>query len=88
MTAIEVGLATAGTAVATGLQGEIVALISPKAFAPGQPLTFTLPAEHGAAEIQGKSLGSKRRADGRFDVRVRLVNIHRSMRERLVALFG
>jgi hypothetical protein len=88
MTAIEVGLAPAGTGVATGLQGEIVALITPNAFAPGQPLTFTLPVEHGGAEIQGKSLGSKRRADGQFDVRVRLINVHRSMRERLVALFS
>jgi hypothetical protein len=85
---IEIDLAQVGKGLAIGMQGEILALVSPKAFAPGQPLSFRLAADHGGAEILGKSLGSKRRSDGLFDVRVRLINLHRSMRTLLVSLLG
>jgi hypothetical protein len=88
MSAIAINITGAGPAVATGIGGEIVSLVSPKAFAPGQPLTFTLAAELAGVEFQAKSLGSKRRADGQFDLRVRLVNLSRSSRERLTAILS
>ncbi len=61
------------------IEGEILTLISPRAFAPGAPLRFTCT----DLTLAGKSLGSKRRDDGRFDVRLRLVNLRRTDRERL-----
>lgn len=66
-----------------GLDGEIVELVSPRAFAPGAPLGLRARDPEGPLELRAKSLGSKRREDGRFDVRVRLVNLRRADRERL-----
>ncbi|MCZ7687520.1 MAG: hypothetical protein M5U28_55795 [Sandaracinaceae bacterium] len=63
-------------------------LVLPRAFAPGAPLALTLELEDGALELTGKTIGSKRREDGRFDVRARLISLRREDRARLEAIGG
>jgi hypothetical protein len=65
------------------LEGEKFALVSPRAFAPGAPVEMTAELAEGELQLVGKSLGSKRRSDGRFDVRVRLINLRREQRQQL-----
>jgi hypothetical protein len=73
-----------GDGEALHCEGERLAMVSPKAFAPGQPIAFDAMLADGTLSLEGRSLGSKRRPDGRFDVRVRLINLSRHGRERLV----
>jgi hypothetical protein len=70
------------------LEGEVLALVLPRAFAPGAPIAFSAEVEGGAIALHGKTIGSKRREDGRFDVRVRMTNLRRGDRERLIAALG
>ncbi len=70
----------------SALDGERVALVSARAFAPGAPIAIEVATPDGTLALAGKCLGSKRRADGRFDVRARLVSLRREERDRLAAL--
>ena len=74
--------ALAGTA--ESWTGEVLVVSSPRAFAPGAPLRVEL----GALTVEAKSLGSKKRDDGRFEVRLRAVNLRREQRLALDALFA
>ena len=67
--------------------GKHFRLVSAEPFAPGQPLALTvsLPTPLG---LQLKSLGSVRRADGRYDVRARAATLRREERDALTRLFG
>ncbi len=69
---------------AVSLHGEVLTIISPKAFAPGAPVSLSVE----SAALRGKSRGSKRRDDGRFDVRLRLVSLTREERAHLEGLLG
>ena len=55
---------------------------------PGQPLTVTLRLPDAELTVQGKSAGSKRRADGTFEVQLRLHSLRREQREQLEHTFG
>ena len=70
-----------------GYDGKLLRLVCARAMAPGQPLEvraeLTSP-----VEIRGKAVGSKKRDDGRFDVRARLVNLRREVREQLTGMLG
>ncbi len=70
------------------LEGEVLSLVLPRAFAPGAPLSFTAELEGEEVALSGKTFGSKKREDGRFDVRVRMTNLRRVDRERLAAALG
>ncbi len=73
-----------GDGWAHGLEGLVVALVVPRPFAPGAPLALTAwPEDDAPLWLEGRTVGAKKRADGRFDVRVRLVNLRRDARERL-----
>jgi len=48
-------------------------------------MELTVELESGPLPISAKSLGSKRRDDGRFDVRARLISLRRPDRELLRA---
>jgi hypothetical protein len=65
--------------------GEVLTLVLARPYAPGAPLHFTVEAST-PLELTGKSLGSKRREDGRFTVRLRLTNLRRDERRALEAL--
>ncbi|MBX3274149.1 MAG: hypothetical protein KF729_28035 [Sandaracinaceae bacterium] len=62
---------------------EVLACALDRAFAPGAPIELALSAGEAALALRGKAIGSKRRLDGRFDVRVRLVSLRREDREAL-----
>jgi len=64
------------------LSGENLEVVSPKAFAPGAPVRF----EVEEMELKGRCVKCKRGDDGRFELRLRMVNLRRAHRERLAAL--
>jgi hypothetical protein len=70
----------------TDISGLLVTLRSPKAFPPGQPLEFTLSDSN--LQLQARSIGSKRSADGEFELRVRLINLRKQAREALEAAWS
>ncbi|MDH5676873.1 MAG: PilZ domain-containing protein [Myxococcales bacterium] len=64
--------------------GMLVA-VGPRAYAPGQPLEMQLSGEGLELQLQGKSVGSRRREDGDFEVRIRVLNLRREQRQALEA---
>lgn len=60
---------------------------APCAFAPGAPIRFRaeLGFDRGPRTLEGRSLGSKRTETGRFEVRMRFVNLQRDNRRSLAA---
>ena len=73
-----------GEARAESFDGKVLSCVSPRAFAPGAPIRFRAELPSGERALDGKSLGSKRREDGAFTVRMRLVSLRREAREALV----
>lgn len=67
--------------------GKHFRLVSAVAFAPGQPLTVELTIAL-PRTLDLKSLGSVKRADGRFDVRARAATLTREVRAELLAAFA
>lgn len=68
-----------------GFEGTMLLAVGEKAYAPGRPLELVLKLEGGDARVRAKTIGSKRREDGAFDVRMRLVDLRKDDRERLLA---
>lgn len=69
------------------VEGLVVQLRTPKAFPPGQPLSFTLQGGAGTElRYEARSIGSKRRDDGAFELRARLINLRKDAREALERL--
>ncbi|MFW6050910.1 MAG: hypothetical protein ACODAU_07030 [Myxococcota bacterium] len=68
--------------------GQIFTLRSPRAFAPGAPVRFSVALESEARALEGRSIGSRRLPDGGFEVRLRAVNLRRADREHLRALLA
>lgn len=88
MSSLPATLADGKQAELVSLEGELLGLTAPRAFAPGQPVELTARLDTGQLRLAGKTLGSKRREDGRFDVRLRLVNLRKSDRETLQSLLA
>lgn len=76
----------AGTA--TSFDGRVLALQSPRAFAPGSPIRFSVAIEDETRRFEGRTLGSTRIDERLFEVRLRLVNLRRADRERLLRQLG
>ncbi len=76
----------AGSAV--GCDGPTLSAISPKAFPPGRPLVLHLASAAGELRLETRTISSKKRDDGRFDLRVRFTNLRKEARTQLDALFG
>ena len=68
--------------------GGILAVIDVRAHAPGAPIRATLALPDGPLKVDGRSIGSKRREDGGYDVRMRLTNLRREDRVRLERLLA
>jgi hypothetical protein len=66
--------------------GGVLTLVLPRAYAPGAPMRFTVEGPGGPVALTGKTMGSRRRDDGRFTVRVRLTNLRRAERDALEAM--
>ena len=79
-----VKIAGGGEGEALAFAGEVLHVVIDRAFAPGAPLAIELAHASGPLSLSGKTIGSKRREDGRFDVRVRLVSLRREDRARLL----
>jgi hypothetical protein len=75
-----------GEGEALRLEGEVLHTVIDRAFAPGAPLGITLAVGDASLALAVKTIGSKRRDDGRFDVRLRLTNVRREEREILKAI--
>jgi hypothetical protein len=67
---------------AVSFEGDVLVTVLERAFAPGAPVKLELD----GMSIDGKAIGSKRREDGKYDVRLRLRNLRREFRERLTRL--
>jgi len=65
-------------------EGHLLTFVGPRAFAPGSPIRFEVSAEGGPRSFEGRTIGSKRVEGGRFEVRMRFVNLRRVDRELLV----
>jgi hypothetical protein len=81
-------LETGEAAELTSVEGEGALLVAPRAYAPGAPLRLDALLADGELPLEAKCLGSKRRPDGRFDVRIRWINLRRTDRERLAGQLG
>lgn len=64
-----------------------LSLICAAAYPPGKPISLRGPCDGSELELHGKSAGSKLRSDARFDVKLRLVSLRRTDRQRLETLF-
>ncbi len=76
-------LATGEEGEATAIEGNLLTFLSPRAFAPGAPIRFSTLGE-AERSFEGRTIGSKRVEDGRFEVRMRFVNLRREDREVLL----
>lgn len=81
---MKIRLRTGEIAEACGIEGDLLTLSSPRAFAPGSPICFTAVFAGGEREFEGRTIGSKRLEDRRFEVRMRFVNLRRHDRELLL----
>ena len=83
-------------ALTSGERGRAVAfdngvlhLVGERAHPPGEPLALALDLPAGGQlDLQGKCAGSKRRADGQYDVKLRLTSLRREQRAALEELLG
>lgn len=77
------------TATAVHSDAVTLELHAAKAYPPGRPLTITLwPGSADALALAARCIGSKRREDGSYAVRTRLVNLARDAREALLRALG
>ena len=58
------------------------------ALPPGRPMQVTLQLPEGALVLAGRCIGSKKREEGGFTIRMRLTNLRREMREAIARTFG
>jgi hypothetical protein len=68
----------------TAFDGNLLTLLSPRAFAPGSPIRFLVPLHDDLRSFEGRAIGSKRVDPEHFEVRLRFVNLRRSDREALL----
>ena len=81
-------LADGGAARAVGyeVQAEVLHIVAERPFPPGRPLVFTLVLSETKVVLQGKAIGSKRREDGHYEVKIKLHTLLRDHRARLAVL--
>lgn len=73
---------TDGAAITvTAFDGNLTTVLCTRPYAPGQPMLFVLPFEP-PATVDGRTVGARRRADGLYEIRLRLVALTREVRVR------
>ncbi|KPK16655.1 MAG: hypothetical protein AMJ62_04755 [Myxococcales bacterium SG8_38] len=82
---MQIRLETGEEAEAQAVDGSVLTLHSPRAFAPGSPIRFVARLEHEERHFEGRTVGSKRIDERRFEVRMRFVSLRRADREALVS---
>lgn len=83
---IAIELEAGGDGTFEGLSGEVVETVLSRAFAPGAPVPMTILLPGDPIRLRAKTIGSKRRDDGRFAVRLRVIDLRREDRAKLEAL--
>lgn len=81
-------LVDGSAAEAVAYDGKLLAVVTPRALAPGQPAQLHVHVGEAPLSLAGRSIGSRLREDGRFDVRLRLVNLTREARQALLQALG
>ena len=81
---MEVRFDSGEEARATAVDGNVLTLLSARAFAPGSPIRFSLALDGEWRRFEGRTIGSKRADNSQFEVRLRLVNLRRAERELLL----
>ena len=81
---MKVRLDTGDEGEAKSLDGNTLTLLSPRAFAPGSPIRFSVAVHDDSRSFEGRTIGSKRVDPERFEVRLRFVNLRRADRELLL----
>jgi hypothetical protein len=74
-----------GEGEAVSLAGEVLHVVIDRPYAPGAPVRLRLARDDGEMTLEARTIGSKRRDDARFDVRLRLVSLTREQRAKLTA---
>ncbi len=82
---MRITLDAGGEGEASAFEGHVLRAILPRAFAPGAPVVFSVSLAGEARSLRGKSIGSKRREDGAFEVRMRMISLRREERAALEA---
>ena len=67
--------------------GQVLCAICSVAFPPGRPLELELRLPEQEVTLVGRCIGTKKRTDGAFDLRMRLTNLRRETRETLQRAF-
>jgi hypothetical protein len=81
---LRIRLESGEEARAVRVDGQVLVVRSPRAYAPGSPISFSIETSEEERALEGRTIGSKRLEDGEFEVRMRLVNLRRADRERLL----
>ena len=81
---MKVRLESGAEAEARACDGNTLTLRSPQAFAPGSPIRFCVVVDEEERNLEGRTIGSRRIDDGRYEVRLRFVNLRRGDRDCLL----
>jgi hypothetical protein len=87
MSAFTVQFGDGSRALLVGYAPGVLSLTCDCAYPPGKPLDLQAQLGDETLALRGKSAGSKRRPDGRYDVMLRLVSLRREQREQLERAF-
>jgi hypothetical protein len=85
MSGTAVHLEGGGAGEAIAFEGEVLDVVVDRPLAPGTPVALRLAGEGLGIDLRGKTIGSKRTADGRYAARLRLVDLTRRARDLLAA---
>jgi hypothetical protein len=66
--------------------GKLLVFESPRAHAPGTPLRVRV--DKNGSTLELKSIGSRKRTDGRFELKARITTMPKPVRDALNAHFG
>ena len=80
---MKIRLESGEDAEARAFDGNLLTLLSPRAFAPGSPIRFVATLTDEERSFEGRAIASKRINDSHFEVRMRFVNLLRADRELL-----
>jgi hypothetical protein len=67
---------------------KLLTVLAQVAFPPGRPMQVSLALPDGPLVLVARCIGSKKRDDGSFTVRMRLTNLRREMREAILRTFS
>ncbi len=68
--------------------GKQCLLVGARAYAPGNPMRLRVERPQGSLALEVKSIGSRKREDGTFEIRARITTIPAEVRDALLAHFG